>query len=68
MRSKGPSPRNRTGHYREFANEIIEAEGEWVEMAAIPEEIHGQQMYEYLGRALAEVTIRQNVAYGRLVK
>ena len=74
MKSEGPPPPARIRHdgrtdgnvIREFAMEIIEADGEWVETNLILVSRESGRIHRQIGKSLAEVSHNGTTMYGRM--
>ena len=63
MKSQGPG---QTVKATEFAAEIVEAKGEWVETQVFPDSTHNQYVNVRIGKLVAELTFRRGTMYGRM--
>ena len=70
--SKGPTTgtRQSRGKWAEFAQAVIDADGEWVEMDVFDEAVSQSRgygdVYRYIGTTYAEVRKIRGIMYGRM--
>ncbi|KKN15595.1 hypothetical protein LCGC14_0984450 [marine sediment metagenome] len=65
--SKGPDRVPTPANYQEFADAVIDADGEWIEMEiGHIRASHGTSIERQIGHLVAEVSVRNGTAYGRM--